>query len=65
MNILKKEEGSPKILNSKSKIFVVPILSIILEKLINNRILNTLRNNISQLQNGEMKVKGSLTTCVL
>ena len=37
---------------------VCSILSIILEKLIKNRIMNTLRNNISQFQNGGMKGKG-------
>ena len=46
MKTLKKRKGSPKILNNYRAIFVVPILSIILEKLIKNRIMNTLRNNI-------------------
>ena len=40
------------------RIFVVPVLRIILEKLIKNRIMNTLRNNISQLQNEGIKGKG-------
>ena len=58
MKTLKKKKGSPKILNSYRGVFIVPILSIILEKLIKNRIMNTLRNNISQFQNGGMKSKG-------
>ena len=58
MKTLKKKQGSPKILNSYRGVFIVPILSIILEKLIKNRIMNTLRNNISQFQNGGMKGKG-------
>ena len=58
MKTLKKKKGSPKILNSYRGVFIVPILSIILEKLIKNRIMNTLRNNISQFQNGGMKGKG-------
>ena len=55
---IEKEKGLPKILNSYRGVFIVPILSIILEKLIKNRIMNTLRNNISQFQNGGMKGKG-------
>ena len=55
---IKKEKGSPRILNNYRKVFIVPILSIILEKLIKNRIMNTLRNNISQFQNGGMKDMG-------
>ena len=47
MKTLKKKKGPPKILNNYRGVFIVPILSIILEKLIKNRIKNTLRNNIS------------------
>ena len=48
---------SPKILNNYREVLIVPILSIILEELIKNRIMNTLRNNISQFQNGGVKGK--------
>ena len=58
MKTLKKKQGSPKILNSYRGVFIVRILSIILEKLIKTRIMNTLINNISQFQNGGMKGKG-------
>ena len=34
MKALKKKKGSPKVLSNYRRIFVVPILSIILEKLI-------------------------------
>ena len=54
---IEKEKGSPKILNNYKGIFIVPILSIIFEKLIKNRIMNSLRNNISQFQSGGMKGK--------
>ena len=57
MKTQKKKKGSPNILNNCKGIFVVPILSIILEKLIKKRNMNTLRNNISQFQNGGMKGK--------
>ena len=53
MKTLKKKKGSPKILNDYKGVFIVPILSIIIEKLIKNRIMNTLRNNISQFQKME------------
>ena len=56
---MKKKKGSPKIY-SYMGVFIVPILSIILENLIKNRIRNTLRNNISQFQNGGMKGKGAV-----
>ena len=58
MKTLKKKKGSPKILDNYGEIFVVSILSIILEKLIKNRIRSTLRNNISQFQSGGMKGRG-------
>ena len=58
MKTLKKKKASPKILNNYREVFIVPILSNILEKLIKNRIMNTLRNNISQFQNGGMEGKG-------
>ena len=50
---IEKEKGSPKILNNYRE----PILNIILEKFIKNRIMDTLRNSISQFQNGGMKGK--------
>ena len=58
MKTLKKKKGSPKILDNYGEIFVVSIRSIILEKLIKNRIRSTLRNNISQFQSGGMKGRG-------
>ena len=39
-------------------IFLVPILSAIFEKLLKNRISDTLQQNISKFQNGGMKGKG-------
>ena len=58
MKTLKKKKGSPKILNNYRAVFVVLVLRMILEKFIKTRIINILRNNISQFQNGGMKVKG-------
>ena len=39
-------------------IFLVPILSIVFEKLLKNRINQLLQQNISKFQNGGMKGKG-------
>ena len=58
MKTLKKKKGSAKILNNYRGIFIVRFPSIILEKPIKNRIMNTLSSNISQFQNGGMKGKG-------
>ena len=55
---LKKRKGTFRKLNNYRGIFLVPILSIIFEKLLKNRISDTLQQNISKFQNGGMKGKG-------
>ena len=55
---LKKKKGSFKKLKNYRSIFLVPILSIIFEKLLKNMINKLLQQNISKLQNGGMKGKG-------
>ena len=55
---LKKRKGAFKKLDNYRGIFVVPILNIIFEKLLKNRISDTLQQNISKFQNGGMKGKG-------
>ena len=55
---LKKKKGASKKLDNYRSIFIVPILSIIFEKLLKNRLSNTLQENISKFQNGDMKGKG-------
>ena len=55
---LKKKKGSFKKLKNYRGIFLVPILSIIFEKLLKNRINKLLQQNISTFQNGGMKGKG-------
>ena len=57
---LKKKKGTSKKLDNYRGIFIVPILSIIFEKLLKNRLSNTLEENISKFQNGGMKGKGVL-----
>ena len=52
---LKKKKGSFKKLKNYRGIFLVPILSIIFEKLLKNRIDELLQQNISKFQNGGMK----------
>ena len=47
-----------KELDNYRGIFLVPILSIIFEKLLKNRTSNILQQNISKFQNGGMKDKG-------
>ena len=49
---LKKKKGSFKKLNNCRGIFIVPILSIIFEKLLKNRITPTLKQHMSNFQNG-------------
>ena len=55
---LKKKKGSCKKLNNYRGIFLFPMLSIIFEKFLKNRINKLLQQNISKLQNGGMKGKG-------
>ena len=52
---LKKKKSTSKRLDSYRGIFIVPILSIIFEKLLKNRLSNTLQENISKFQNGGVK----------
>ena len=55
---LKKIRGTSKKLDNYRGTFIVPILSIIFEKLLKNRLSNTLQENISKFQNDGMKGKG-------
>ena len=55
---LNKKKGSFKMLKDYRGIFLVPILSIIFEKLLKNGINKLLQQNISKFQNGGMKGKG-------
>ena len=55
---LKKKKGTFKKLDNYRGIFLVPILGIIFEELLKNRISDTLLQNISKFQNGGMKGKG-------
>ena len=54
----KKKKGTFKKLDNYRGILLVPIVSIIFEKLLKNRISDTLQQNISKFQNGGMKGKG-------
>ena len=54
---LKKKKGSYKTLNNYRGIFIVPIISVIFEKLIKNRIMDTLRGTMSHFQNDGMRSK--------
>ena len=53
-----KEKGYFYEIDNYRGIFLVPILSTIFEKLLKNRISDTLQQNISKFQNGGMKGKG-------
>ena len=55
---LKKKKGSYKTLNNCRGIFIVPIISVIFEMLIKNRIMDTLQGTLSHFQNGGMRGKG-------
>ena len=55
---LKKETCSTKKLSSYRGIFLVPVLSIIFEKLLKNRITPHLEENMTQFQTGGVKGKG-------
>ena len=58
IKVLKKNKGSSKKLNNYRGIFIVPIISVIFEKLLKNRITSTLEQNMSKFQNGGMRGKG-------
>ena len=49
---LKQEKGTFRKLDNYRGIFFVPMLSIIFEKLLKNKISDTLQQNISKFQNG-------------
>ena len=55
---LKKKTGSTRKLSSYCGIFLVPVLSIIFEKLLKNRITPHLEENMTQFQTGGVKGKG-------
>ena len=55
---VKNKNGSLNKLESYRGIFLVPILSLILEKLLKNRMQPTLENNMSKFQTGGAKGKG-------
>ena len=57
---LKQKKGTYKKLDNYRGIFLVRILSIIFEKLLKNKISDTLQQNISKFQNGGMKGKGAV-----
>ena len=59
--ILKKQKRSVKTLNSYRGIFVVPILSLIFEKLLKNRVTPCPEQNMTPFQTGG--VKGNGITC--
>ena len=51
--ILKKQNGSMKTLNNKRGDFVVPILSLIFEKLLKNGVTRCLEQNMTHFKQGE------------
>ena len=53
-----KKKGSFKSLNNYWGIFIVPIISIIFEKILKNRITPILKQNMPNFQNGGSKGKG-------
>ena len=62
---LKKKKGSFKSLKNYRGIFIVPIISIIFEKLLKNRITPILKQNMSNFQNGGSKGKGVIDNLFL
>ena len=56
--ILRKRNGSMKTLSNYRGIFVVPILSLIFEKLLKNRVAPCLEQNMTPFQKGGVKGKG-------
>ena len=55
---LEKKTGSTRKLSSYRGIFLVPVLSIIFEKLLKNRITPHLKENMTQFQTGGVKGEG-------
>ena len=55
---IKKKNGSMKKLNNYRGIFLVPIMSLIFEKLLKNRITPTLKQHMTSFQTGGVKGKG-------
>ena len=55
---LKKNKGSIKVLNNYRGIFIVDIMSIIFEKLLKNRLMPHLQQNMTKFQTGGVKGKG-------
>ena len=55
---IKKKNGSMKKLNNYRGIFLVPIISLIFEKLLKNRITPTLKQHMRSFQTGGVKGKG-------
>ena len=62
---LKKKKGSYKKLKIYRRLFIVPILSTIFEKLLKNRITPTLKQHMSHFQNGGSKGKGVIDNLFL
>ena len=55
---VKKKNGSLNKLESYRGIFLAPMLSLILEKLVKNRMQPTVENNMSKFQTGSATGKG-------
>ena len=62
---IKKKHGSMKKSNSYRGIFLVPIMSLIFEKLIKNRIIPTLKQHMTSFQTGGIKGKGVVDNLLL
>ena len=62
---LKKKKGSHEKLKNYQGIFIVPILSIIFEKLLKNRMTPILKEHMSHFQNGGSKGKGVIDNLFL
>ena len=62
---LKQKKGTFRKLDNYRGIFLVRILSIIFEKLLKNKISDTLQQNISKFQNGGMKGKGAVDNLLI
>ena len=58
IKVLKRNKRSSKKLNNYRGIFIAPIISVIFEKLLKNRITPTLEKNMSKFQIGGMRGKG-------
>ena len=58
IKVLKNNKGSSKKHNNYRGIFIVPIISVIFEKLLKNTITPTLEQTMSKFQNGCMRGKG-------